>query len=80
MPPLIRNSIDNTHWVTTINSGKEKLLAAKLAGVKTVLVPKKNEADVEEIPAEVKDGLTIKLVENMEQVVKEAFVNENKKS
>lgn len=66
--------------VLPIGGLKEKLLAAKLAGVKTVLVPKKNEADVEEIPAEVKDGLTIKLVENMEQVVKEAFVNENKKS
>ncbi len=66
--------------VLPIGGLKEKLLAAKLAGVKTVLVPKKNEADVEEIPSEVKDGLTIKLVENMEQVVKEAFVNENKKS
>lgn len=66
--------------VLPIGGLKEKLLAAKLAGVKTVLVPKKNEADVEEIPAEVKDGLTIKLVENMEQIVKEAFVNENKKS
>lgn len=66
--------------VLPIGGLKEKLLAAKLAGVKTVLVPKKNEADVEEIPTEVKDGLTIKLVENMEQVVKEAFVNENKKS
>lgn len=66
--------------VLPIGGLKEKLLAAKLADVKTVLVPKKNEADVEEIPAEVKDGLTIKLVENMEQVVKEAFVNENKKS
>lgn len=66
--------------VLPIGGLKEKLLAAKLAGISTVLVPKKNEADVEEIPSEVKDGLTIKLVENMEQVVKEAFVNENKKS
>lgn len=66
--------------VLPIGGLKEKLLAAKLAGIKTVLVPKKNEADVEEIPSEIKDGLTIKLVENMEQVVKEAFVNENKKS
>lgn len=66
--------------VLPIGGLKEKLLAAKLAGISTVLVPKKNEADVEEIPSEVKDGLTIKFVENMEQVVKEAFVNENKKS
>lgn len=66
--------------VLPIGGLKEKLLAAKLAGISTVLVPKKNEADVEEIPSEIKDGLTIKLVENMEQVVKEAFVNENKKS
>lgn len=66
--------------VLPIGGLKEKLLAAKLAGISTVLVPKKNESDVEEIPSEIKDGLTIKLVENMEQVVKEAFVNENKKS
>ena len=66
--------------VLPIGGLKEKLLAAKLAGIRTVLVPKKNEADVEEIPSEIKDGLTIRLVENMEQVVKEAFVNENKKS
>ena len=66
--------------VLPIGGLKEKLLAAKLAGIRTVLVPKKNEADVEEIPSEIRDGLTIKLVENMEQVVKEAFVNENKKS
>ncbi len=66
--------------VLPIGGLKEKLLAAKMAGISTVLVPKKNEADIEEISWEIKDGLSIKFVENMEQVVKEAFVNENTKS
>ncbi len=66
--------------VLPIGGLKEKLLAAKLAGIKTVLVPKKNEPDVEEISSEITDGLNIKFVENMEQVVKEAFADENKKS
>ena len=35
---------------------KEKMLAAKTAGIKTVLVPVENEKDVEEIPDEIKDG------------------------
>ncbi len=60
--------------VLPIGGLKEKLLAAKMAGIKKVLVPKKNTADVEEIPVEIKDGLDIRLVENMEQVIKEAIV------
>lgn len=60
--------------VLPIGGLKEKLLAAKTAGIKTVLVPKKNTADVEEIDEEIKAGLEIKYVENMEQVIKEAVV------
>lgn len=53
---------------------KEKILAAKMAQVKTVLVPKENEKDVAEIDAEIKDGLEIILVESMEDVAGYAFV------
>ena len=52
---------------------KEKLLAAKTAGMKTVLVPKENEKDVEEISKEIKSGLDIILVEKMEEVIRHAF-------
>lgn len=60
--------------VLPIGGLKEKILAAKTAGIKTVLVPSKNRPDVEEIPAEIKSGLEIILVETMDDVVKQAFV------
>ncbi len=59
--------------VLPIGGLKEKLLAAKTAGVKTVLVPKENDKDVAEISEEIKDGLEIQFVEHMEEVVKYAF-------
>ena len=60
--------------VLPIGGLKEKMLAAKLAGIKIILVPKKNEPDVEEIDDEIKQGMKICFVEKMEQVIKEAFV------
>ena len=54
---------------------KEKLLAAKSAGIKTVLVPKKNMADVEELSSEITKGLEIIPVENMEEVLGEALTD-----
>lgn len=59
--------------VLPIGGLKEKILAAKTAGVKTVLVPKKNEKDIEEIPGEIKDGMEIVFVETMEEVAGQAF-------
>ena len=59
--------------VLPIGGLKEKILAAKMAGVKTVLVPKENEKDVEEISKEIKSGLQIHFVEYMSQVVEYAF-------
>ena len=47
---------------------------AKNAGIKTVLVPKKNEKDIEEISAEIKRGIEIVFVETMEQVIAHALV------
>ena len=60
--------------VLPIGGLKEKLLAAKNAGVKKVLVPKKNTKDVEEIDEEIKKGLKIVFVESMDEVLKEALV------
>ena len=60
--------------VLPIGGLKEKLLAAKNAGMKTVLVPAKNERDVEEISTEITKGLEIKFVTHMNEVLKEALV------
>ncbi len=55
--------------VLPIGGLKEKLLAAKNAGVKTVCIPKKNEKDLEEISAEITKGLAIIPVEHMSEVL-----------
>ena len=62
--------------VLPIGGLKEKLLAAKNAKIKTVLVPKENKPDVEEISAEITDDLNIVYVEKMEEVLKEALKNQ----
>ena len=61
--------------VLPIGGLKEKLLAAKSAGMKTVLVPKKNQVDVEELSAEITKGLEILPVENMQEVLEAALVS-----
>ena len=53
---------------------KEKLLAAKVIGIKTVCIPKDNEKDLEEISKEITDGMEIVPVERFSQVEKIAFV------
>ena len=63
--------------VLPIGGLKEKLLAAKNAGIKTVLVPKKNVPDVEELSQEITKGLEILPVEHMEEVLRAAFVSEH---
>ena len=62
--------------VLPIGGLKEKILAAKNAGIKTICVPKKNEPDVAEIAQEIKKGLEIVFVESMEQVLGVALVQE----
>ncbi len=62
--------------VLPIGGLKEKILAAKNAGIKTVCVPKKNEKDIEEISDEIKKGLEIRFVEHLEQVLDIAFVRQ----
>ncbi len=60
--------------VLPIGGLKEKLLAAKMAGIKTVLVPEKNRRDVEEISEEIKKGLEIIFVSDMSQVIEKAII------
>lgn len=59
--------------VLPIGGLKEKLLAAKHAGIKTVLVPKENQKDVEEISTEITKGLEIIPVSHMDEVLKIAL-------
>lgn len=59
--------------VLAIGGLKEKLLAAKMAGIKTVLVPAENKADVSEIQSEITDGLEIVYVSAMPEVLKAAL-------
>lgn len=59
--------------VLPIGGLKEKLLAAKNAGIQTVLIPKENTADVEELSFEITKGLEIIPVETMEEVLKKAL-------
>ena len=62
--------------VLPIGGLKEKILAAKMAHIKTVLVPEKNRADIAELSKEITKGLEILFVAQMEDVVKNAFVQE----
>lgn len=59
--------------VLPIGGLKEKLLAAKNAGIQIVLIPKENTADVEELSSEITKGLEIIPVETMEEVLKKAL-------
>lgn len=59
--------------VLPIGGLKEKLLAAKNIGIKTVCIPKDNEKDLEEISNEITDGMEIIPVDRFEQVEKQAF-------
>jgi ATP-dependent Lon protease len=52
---------------------KEKVLAAKRAGIKTVVMPRLNRVDVDNLPDEVKEGLIVKLAGDMEEIIKEVL-------
>lgn len=64
--------------VLPIGGLKEKLLAAKMAGIETVLVPHENERDVDEISKEIKTGLEICFMDTMEEVLEKALVMQPK--
>jgi ATP-dependent Lon protease len=59
--------------VLPVGGIKEKVLAAKSSGIKTVLLPKKNMKDIEDIPHRLTKGLHFEYVDTIEQAVKKAF-------
>lgn len=59
--------------VLPIGGVKEKILAAKMAGITKVIVPKENERDVIRLEAEITDGMEVVYAETMEDVLKTAF-------
>lgn len=60
--------------VLPIGGLKEKILAAKMAGIKEVLVPSENKKDIEEISQEIKEGLEITFVKDMKDVLERALI------
>ena len=62
--------------VLMIGGLKEKLLAARMAQVEKVLVPAKNQPDVEELSKEITKGMEIVYIKEMNEVIREAFVPE----
>ena len=62
--------------VLPVGGIKEKVLAAKRAGIKTVLLPEKNQKDIEEIDADVLKGLEVRYVKRMSEVLDQVLVDE----
>ena len=61
--------------VLAIGGLKEKILAAKRIGIKTVIVPKDNKVDIDEMPEYVKEGIEIILANHIETVLQYAILN-----
>ncbi len=64
--------------VLEIGGVKEKVIAAHRAGIRTVMLPKNNEKDLEDIPKSVTKDLTFKFVEHMDEVLKVALTRQPK--
>jgi ATP-dependent Lon protease len=62
-----------TGLVLPIGGIKEKMLAARRAGIKTVILPKRNEADLEDIPEELRKDMKFVFVETVDEVLKAAL-------
>jgi ATP-dependent Lon protease len=59
--------------VLPVGGIKEKVLAAHRAGLRTVILPHRNEQDVEDVPAEVRDALQLVFVEDAAEVLRQAL-------
>ncbi|MDE0091952.1 MAG: endopeptidase La [Oligoflexia bacterium] len=81
----IKNTLAMTGEITLsgrvlpVGGIKEKVLAAFNNGIKTVILPKKNTKDLDEIPEKIRKGLTFVLVSNLEEVFKEVLLFEPSK-
>jgi ATP-dependent Lon protease len=60
--------------VLPIGGVKEKLLAARRAGITTIVVPKLNQKELDEVPAHLKRGIEFHMVEEVDEVLKLALV------
>lgn len=67
-----------TGKVLPIGGLKEKAIGAFRAGIKTIIIPKKNEKDIDEIPKEVRDNLNIIFVDNYKEIYNELFDKKKK--
>jgi len=78
----VRNDLAMTGEITLrgrvlpVGGLKEKILAAKMAGIREVLVPAENKKDIEEISAEIKEGLVITYVKSMKDVLRHALAGQ----
>jgi ATP-dependent Lon protease len=76
----VRNDLAMTGEITLrgrvmpIGGLKEKVLAAHRGGIKMILIPKENEKDIEEIPAPILKGVSLMMVEHMDDVLRHALV------
>jgi len=59
--------------VMPVGGIKEKVLAAKRAGIDTVILPKRNENDLEDVPANVREGMNFVFVETIDQALRTAL-------
>src|SRR5215467_4248536 len=59
--------------VLPVGGVKEKVLAAHRAGIRRVLIPRRNEADLDDIPADLRQELQVVLVESIDEVLREAL-------
>ena len=72
---LVRKDVSMTGEITLrgkvlpIGGVRDKVLAAHRAGIKTIILPKKNERDLEDVPEDVKQSLKLEFVENLDQVL-----------
>ncbi|MCH7761529.1 endopeptidase La [candidate division TA06 bacterium] len=79
--PILRNvamtgEITLRGIVLPVGGLQEKFVAAQRAGVKTIILPKKNERDLKELPARTKKGITVKLVTNVDEVLTTALLKD----
>jgi len=76
----VRNDMAMTGEITLrglvlpVGGIKEKVLAAKRAGITNVMLPKKNENSLEEVPETIKKGMEFYLVDTMDSVIEKALV------
>jgi len=76
----IRNDVSMTGEINLrgkimpVGGIKEKVIGARRAGIKTIILPRENEKDLKDIPKHIQEGLTFKLIDNLEDALKIALI------